>query len=98
MDAEAIHRHPLWGPSSPHRTLGESRTAATAFSSSLPRQHPRDGRLELLAVLSPATSTDPVLPGPAELIDPSKPETAILGKVRSAQWRDEIGLSLPASP
>src|SRR5260370_39696566 len=98
MDDEEVCGRRLSGPSCFHRTLGESRTGAKAFSSLLPRQPPIDGQLELIAVLSPATSIDPALQAPAQLGDPSKPETEILGKVRSAQLRDEIGLWLPASP
>src|SRR5690242_209718 len=98
MDDEAICRHPLWGPSCPHRRLGESSSAAKAFSSSLAWRPTRDDQLEFPAVLSRVTSIDPVLQAPAQLVGLSNPQTGILGMVRSEQSRDEIGLSLQASP
>src|SRR5260370_25963364 len=98
MDEEAVSRHPLWGHSCPHRTLGESGTAAKAFSSSLPRQLPRGDQLELLAVLSPLTWTAPILLAAAQPIDPSNPPTGTLERVHSEQSREEIGLWLPPSP
>src|SRR5260370_819299 len=98
MDDEAVSRHPLWGPSCPHRTLGESGTAAKAFSSSLPRQLPRGDQLELLAVLSPWTWPASILLAEAQQIDTSNPRTGTLERVHPEQSRDEIGLWLPESP
>src|SRR5689334_11630283 len=98
MDDAAICRHSLWDPSCPHRTLCESRTAAKAFSSSLPRRLPRGDQLELLAVLSPSTWTDPILLALGQPIAPSNLGTGTLERVRSEQSPDEIGLWQPASP
>src|SRR5205823_3721004 len=98
MDDEEGRDRLLWGPSCPHRILGESSSAPKAFSSSLRRRPTRDDQLVFLGVPSAATSIGSVLQAPAQLIDPSNPATGTLERVHSEQSRDEIGLSMRALP